>query len=164
MKIDEFQPKLLFFVRNTIEPITAQNVAYYLKIRIEDAQTHLETLANKNILALTSDENGNIFYEMPNTPRTNNTEMAMAYFFPEIVENSPIVEKKESNFTQRKRENGEFDKILNYIIPENSLIEKNSENGDDFLKNFLKKQKRIIILVIAGWILLQFLSNFFYYF
>ncbi|MBN2694953.1 DUF4234 domain-containing protein [bacterium] len=99
MKIDEFQQELLFFVRNTTEPIIAQNVAYYLKIKIEEAQTHLETLGNKNIVILDSDDEGNLVFNMPNTPRKDNSKMAMAHFFPETTSSGPNFKKKSDSKT-----------------------------------------------------------------
>jgi biotin operon repressor len=81
VKIDEFEKNLLFFIRNSEEKIVHTNIAYYLGISTKEAQTHLEALAETGTLMLDSDDDGNLFYEMPNVPRKNDEETLKSYFF-----------------------------------------------------------------------------------
>ncbi len=81
MKLEEFEKKLLFFVRNSEEKIVESNVAYYLGISLSGAKNHLEELANSGVLMLDSDDNGNLFYTMPNVYRKHDEEALKQYFF-----------------------------------------------------------------------------------
>jgi len=103
MKLDEFQQNLLVFVRNTEEPITPQNVSYYLKVSIEESRKHLEELSFKNIILIDSDDEGNIIFKMPNTPRRDNPKIISEHFFPEKIQQDNYYKKGKTYFIGRKR-------------------------------------------------------------
>ncbi len=103
MKLDEFQQNLLVFVRNTEEAITPQNVSYYLKISIEESRKQLEELSFKNIILIDSDDDGNIVFKMPNTPRRDNPKIISEHFFPEKIQQENEYKKGKTYFIGRKR-------------------------------------------------------------
>jgi len=82
MNIEEFEQKLMYFARNSEEKIISTNISYYLGITSDEAKKHLQTLADKAFLLLDSDDDGNLYYTMPNVPRKSNPEELKAYFFP----------------------------------------------------------------------------------
>lgn len=103
MKLDEFQQNLLVFVRNTEEAITPQNVSYYLKTSIEESRKHLEELSFKNIILIDSDDDGNIIFKMPNTPRRDNPKIISEHFFPEKIQQENGYKKGKTYFIGKKR-------------------------------------------------------------
>ena len=91
MDIVEFEKNLLFFVRNSEEKIVHTNIAYYLGLSTKEAKKHLEALADTGTLMLDSDDDGNLFYYMPNVPRKNDEEALKSYFFGITKsENAPV--------------------------------------------------------------------------
>jgi len=83
MRVEEFEKELMYFARNSEEKIISTNVSYYLSITSSEAKEHLQALADRAILILDSDDDGNLYYTMPNVPRRNNPEALKSYFFPQ---------------------------------------------------------------------------------
>jgi len=81
VNIEEFEKHLLFFIRNSEEKIVYANVAYYLGIPLDEAKKHLENLAEKGILMLDCDDDGNLYYYMPNVKRKSDEKALQRYFF-----------------------------------------------------------------------------------
>lgn len=97
MKKDHFQQELLFFVRNSTEAITPPNIAYYFKINVEEARKHLEDLSNENVVLFDSDDDGNLLFTIPNTPRKNNAEKLEKHFFSKTTPTNQIQKPNNSN-------------------------------------------------------------------
>jgi hypothetical protein len=64
----EFEKRFLSLVYQTNTLITAPNIAYHLKISIDEAQDHLLDLELNGTIQQQTDEEGNSFYLMPNRP------------------------------------------------------------------------------------------------
>jgi len=64
----EFEKRFLSLVYKSDVMITAPNIAYHLKIPIEEAQDHLLSLELNGVIQQEIDDGGNSFYVMPNRP------------------------------------------------------------------------------------------------
>ena len=104
MKAREFEQKLQFFTRNTLEEINPANLAYYMKIEIKEAKQLLEDIMSSNIVVYDDDaiEDGKLIYKMPGVPRRDNPEEMKKYFFPEIIEQKGGV-RRQAYFIGKKR-------------------------------------------------------------
>jgi TM2 domain-containing membrane protein YozV len=61
--------RLLDLAYTTDSVLTAPSLAYYAPCSIEDAERVLDRLVTENRLHLEIDDDGNVFYEMPNRQR-----------------------------------------------------------------------------------------------
>ncbi len=170
MKIDEFEKNLLFFVRNSEEKIVHTNVAYYLGLSTQETKKHLEALADTGTLMLDSDDDGNLFYYMPNVPRKLDEEVLKSYFFGiNKVENKPINPnvRVRSNSQTRQcpycmepiRPNAKKCKHCGEII-DVTLLKKN--NGALNKKNFPHILHFFLsVFTSGGWIIIWILAYIF---
>jgi len=170
VKIDEFEKNLLFFVRNSKEKIVHTNIAYYLGLSTKEAKTHLKVLADDGILMLDSDDDGNLFYDMPNVPRKLNEEALQSYFFGVNKNNGPInPPAKTSPYSQGQRKcpycmevikpNAKKCKHCGEIIDVTLLRKGNSNQG---LKGFPHLAHFILSIVTSGaWVIIWILHYIF---
>ena len=105
MKAKEFEQKLQFFTRNTLDEINPANLAYYMKIEIKEAKHLLENIMSSNIVVYDDDaiEEGKLIYKMPGVPRRDNPEEMKKYFFPERIEQKAGASRRKAYFIGKKR-------------------------------------------------------------
>ncbi len=124
----EFEKQFLVLVNKTDVVITAPNIAFNLKIGIEEAQEHLLSLELNGILSQANDQGGNAYYVMPNrpTPGTQPAQLSAAagdeggnrqapgVYNPADLPPAPIYSTPDSAPAQGRAVNG---MVLNIIIP-----------------------------------------------
>lgn len=170
MRIDEFEKNLLFFVRNSEEKIIHTNIAYYLGLSTKESKQQLERLAEAGTLMLDSDDDGNLFYYMPNVPRKLDEEVLKSYFFGmNKVEDKPVNPNLSVNSNNQARQcpycmepiraNAKKCKHCGEIIDVTLL---NNNNGIANKKNF----PHILHLFLSffsggGWVIIWILAYIF---
>ena len=70
--------RLLDLAYTTDAVITVPLLAYYVPCRIEDAERVLDRLASEDRIRLEVDDNGNVFYDVPNRQRVAPPRVSLA--------------------------------------------------------------------------------------
>lgn len=63
-----FERRLLRLIFQSNAPLTPVHVAYYLRLPISEARSHLDFMVSTGVLELDSDEDGHILYRYPLRP------------------------------------------------------------------------------------------------